>query len=320
MTTHYGSASRGPIEIATMPFRHLQNAYDKLLVSRIGDERQDEVDAMRDRLRVLQAEHEAAEAAKGRCATSSRGGVLVNAHASIAEIGHNNPPLSPFEAHKANIDDLYTEAKNWCDGEPISTQAQHDEVERLLDLIREAHDAADEARKIENKPFDDGKAEVQARYAPLISDTKAVQGKTVLAKAACLAMLNPWRKKVADEKAAEAQRLQDIADEKIRLATEAARAAEPTNLEASEEVESLIADARIAQKTAARADKGATTGTGLRTYYTPTMTDGVVAARHYWAVRRPEYEAFFLSLAKADVLSGKRSIPGFEITEDRRAI
>lgn len=64
MTTHYISDSRGPIEIASMPFPHLQNAYDKLLRTRIGDERQDEVDAMRQRLDVLQAEYDAAEAAK----------------------------------------------------------------------------------------------------------------------------------------------------------------------------------------------------------------------------------------------------------------
>jgi hypothetical protein len=238
----------------------------------------------------------------------------IEAHEQLADairasMGHNNPPLSPFEAHSANIEDLYVEAKNWCDGEPITTQEQHDEVERLLDMIREAHDAADESRKEENKPFDDGKAAVQAKYAPLISDTKAVQGKTILAKKACLAALTPWRQKVADEKAAEAKRLQDEADEKVRLAQEASRALAPESLEQAEQVEAIIADARIAQKAAARADKAATTGTGLRANWVPELTDGVLAARYYWTERRPECEAFFLSLAKADVAGRPPSDP-----------
>lgn len=237
-----------------------------------------------------------------------------------AIIGANNPPLTAYEAHAANINDLFTEAKNWCDGQPIATQEQHDEVERLLDLIREAHDAADEARKAENQPFDDGKAAVQARYAPLISDTKGVQGKTVLAKKACLSVLGPWRQKIADEKAAEAKRLQDEADEKIRLAHEAARALEQSNLEEAEQLEAFVTDARVAQKVAARATTAATNGTGLRTTWTPTLTDGVAAARYYWVERRAECEAFFLSLARADVTAGQRELPGFSIAPDRRAV
>lgn len=64
MTTHYISDSRGPVEIATMPFRHLQNSYDKLVRDQIGEARQDEIDAMRARLDALNAEYAAAEAAK----------------------------------------------------------------------------------------------------------------------------------------------------------------------------------------------------------------------------------------------------------------
>ena len=62
MTTHYNSASRGPIEIASMPFRHLQNAYDALCIRE--PHRDAEIAAMRARLAELQAEYDAAEAAK----------------------------------------------------------------------------------------------------------------------------------------------------------------------------------------------------------------------------------------------------------------
>ena len=52
----------------------------------------------------------------------------------------------------------------------------------------------------ENEPFD-LKAEVQARYAPLIGNTKAVKGKTVLAADACKAALAPWLMAVEAESA-----------------------------------------------------------------------------------------------------------------------
>ena len=64
------------------------------------------------------------------------------AAAAVAEIGHNNPP-DPFTAIKVHIDDLMTEARNWCDGAPVETQAQADEVSRLVEMFREARDAAD---------------------------------------------------------------------------------------------------------------------------------------------------------------------------------
>lgn len=55
-TTHY-QGSKGPVEIETMPFPHLNSALAKLLRDRIGDERQDEVDAMSARLAVLNEQH-----------------------------------------------------------------------------------------------------------------------------------------------------------------------------------------------------------------------------------------------------------------------
>lgn len=238
---------------------------------------------------------------------------------AVAEIGHNNPPVSPFDAVRVNIEDLYTEAKHWADGEPIQSQAHADRIEALLDLIREAHTAADNARKQENQPFDDGKAEVQARYAPLIADTKAVTGKTVMAIAACKAALAPWR--------LEQERLKKIeADKAIAAAAAAAQAsadlvkeAQADDLDAKEKADAAIKVADQASRVAVRAGKAASTGTGLRSYWSPTLIDGVAAARHYWETNRPAMEEALLALAKVDVQNGKRTLPGFAITEDRRA-
>lgn len=63
MVAHY-NGSRGPMEIAAMPFSYAQNARDKLVREQIGDERQDEIDALGEHLRGLEAARKLAEAAK----------------------------------------------------------------------------------------------------------------------------------------------------------------------------------------------------------------------------------------------------------------
>lgn len=236
------------------------------------------------------------------------------------QIGANNPPPDPFGAISAHIADLYAEARNWLDGDPITTQAQADEVTRLLDMIRDAAKVADGARQEENKPFDEGKAAVQAKYAPLIADTKAVRGKTVLATEACKAALAPWRAAQEAIKQEAARKAREEAEAAARAAAEAMRASQVDDLAAREDAERLVREADQAAKLANRADKAATTGTGLRSYWSPKLVDGVEAARHYWKVNRAECETFFLSLANADARQGIRSIPGFEIVEERRAV
>src|SRR4051812_953059 len=76
--------------------------------------------------------------------------------------------MSPFDAHKVNIEDLFEEATAWLNGDGVNSEADAKAVDQLLDLAREARKAADEARKTENEPFDTGKAEVQARYNPIL--------------------------------------------------------------------------------------------------------------------------------------------------------
>ena len=85
---------------------------------------------------------------------------------NIAKIGHN---LSPFEISKQAIEDLYEEAKQWLDGEPVSTEDQASALNTLQTRIREATKDAEKNRKEEAKPFDEGKAEVQARYKPILA-------------------------------------------------------------------------------------------------------------------------------------------------------
>lgn len=243
-------------------------------------------------------------------------------------IGHNNPPAeiepTPFEMSEVEIGDLYAEAKNFLDGEPITTQAVADAVSKLIDDLRKAAKLADERRVDENRPFDEGKAEVQARYAPLIADTKSVKGKVVLAIDIAKKALAPWLQKLEDEKRAAAEAARKAAEEaetKARAALAATRATD--DLAAREAAEDLAREAKKAEASAVFAEndkahaKGGTRAMGLRSVWRAEMTDGRAAAGHYWATRREDVDAFFQGLADADVRAGKRTIPGFLISETR---
>lgn len=240
----------------------------------------------------------------------------------IAEAGHNNPP-SPFEEIKQTIDDLYLEAKNFADGEPITTKGQAEAVSALIDGLRKAATKADDARKTENKPFDEGKAVVQEKYNRLIGKTKAVTGKAPLAIELCEEALKPWLLKL---EAAQAERERIAAEQAAQAALEAqeALAKRTDSLEDAEKAEAAILHAKAAgashkAATKTRANvKGGERAVGLTKTYTPVMTDGVEAARHYWKTDRTTVEAFFLGLAEKDVRAGKRAIPGFEINEGRK--
>lgn len=239
-----------------------------------------------------------------------------------AGLGHNQPPEpTPFEAVKIHIEDLWVEAKNWADGTPVANQAQADEVSRLIEEFRLAHVAADNARKTENEVFDKGKAAVQEKYAPLIADTKAVTGLTVKAQAALKAALKPFLGAEAAKLRAtqEAARLE--AERAAAAAAEAMRAAAPDNLDAREEAEALVEQARLAASAASRAEHdraqahGGSRALGLRKTWTAVLADRKVALLHYLVAQPAEFEALLQRLADMDVREGKRTIPGFNVVE-----
>lgn len=239
--------------------------------------------------------------------------------------GANNPPgPTPFEAVSVHIDDLMTEARHWCDGAKVENQGQADAVSRLIEDFRLAHQAADDARKDENKPFDEGKAAVQSKYAPLIADTKAQTGKTVMATNALKAALKPFLDAERARKLAIELAAQEEAKRAADAAAAAMRATSPDNLEGREAAEALVETARLAEKAASRAgnDKaqahGGSRALGLKTFFRPEMISPGEALRHYAVERNAELKTFLTGLAEADVREGKRQIPGFKVIEDTR--
>jgi len=245
----------------------------------------------------------------------------------IATIGDNNPP-TPFDEIAERINDLYEEAKGWLDGDPVDSQGQADALNSLINMIRDAEKEADALRKGEVKPFDEGKAEVQARYNPLIGKTKTVTGKTVMALDVAKKALTPWLERLEAEKR-EAER---IAREEAEAARKAAEQAfilsEKDNLAEREEAERLAeaakqADikARVAANDKAHAKGGAGRATGLRSVWKAEITDKREFARWIWTHRESEMSGWLREMADKIVEQNHdQDIPGVDIIEERKAV
>lgn len=247
---------------------------------------------------------------------------------SPAPEGHNNPPApTPFEAIKAHLDDLLLEARNWADGVAVETQAQADEVSRLMEDLRKGGDAADDARIVEKKPHDDVIEEIQSRWNAYIGGLRSKvrnPGKVVVALQALTATLEPYLQRLKAEKDAIAAKARQEAQDAADKAAAAMRAADASNLAAREAAEALVEEARLAQSAATRAanDKahalGGSRAKGLTTTWTPVMVSAKDALSHYVKTQPDEIKACLLRLAEQDVRTGKRKIPGFEVQEGTR--
>jgi hypothetical protein len=242
-------------------------------------------------------------------------------------IGGNNPPLDPFETAKAKIDDLVMEAKNWLDGAEVKTADEAEGLATLLNNLRDAAKEADEARVAEKKPLDEQIAEIQARYAPLISDTKTKKGIVVLAIESCKAVLGRWQAHILAEQEAVARAARERADAAALEAQQARSTAVSGDLEATARAQEATENARkadIAAQSAANATPKIKNRGGkavsLKTVYLPEISDLKLAARHFWQADQQDFESLILTLAARAITKGVRDIPGITIKTERRTV
>lgn len=248
----------------------------------------------------------------------------------------NKPPLTPRESHALNISDLLLETANWCDGSPIENEAQAGEVQTLMRLLQEASEAADEQRKLEKAPLDKQIAEIQDYWNPLIAPlTNKKPGTVSVAVQACQNALTAWlraQRIKADAEALEARRKADAAALAAQQALEAARAS--SDIDAREEAEKVVDQARRAEMVATQAEKakprveGMGRATGLRDSWVVkgfvpvanedgTQTPGDTAAfRWFWANRRDELREALMELSRKEVHRGRRQIDGIDIQNE----
>lgn len=225
---------------------------------------------------------------------------------------HNQPPeVLLFQ----QIDDLYDTAKDFADGEPITDDKMEETVAGIYNDLHKLGKQADELRVAEKKPLDDQIKAIQDKYNKYIQPKK---GRVDLAKAALGDLLAPYRAAKAAAAAAEARRIAEEA-EKARAAANAAIQQSSGNLAEREAAEELLADAKALERTAKRADKAATTGTGLRTVWDVTLVDEEAAMEWCWARAKSEVLAVAQRNAEEAVRGGVRVVPGFSVTERKVA-
>lgn len=238
----------------------------------------------------------------------------MNAVAAI-EKPFDGKNITPFDEVAGEIQDLYDEAKNWADGSPVETQAQCDALDLLDKSLLDAGRRLDLLRVAEKKPLDEQIDAIQARFNPYVQPKK---GKVDLARSALNPLRAAWKKRLADDAAAVAEKARREAEEERRKADEAMRAS-AGNLEARERAEEQLATAKEAERFAAKKDKQATTGLGLRTSYHAELTDLNAAVKHYWPGHKQAFADLVLDIANREAGAGIE-IPGFRIIEERKAL
>lgn len=228
-------------------------------------------------------------------------------------MGHNR---SPFELSKESIDELYEEAKLWLDGEKVTTQEQADALNTLETRIRKAAKEAEENRKSEAKPFDDGKKEVQERYKPVIN-------KSDEAINAVKAALKPYLLQLARQQEEKARVAREEAARQHEAAMKAMQQRDASNLQSREEAERLVIAAKASEEAARRAEKekahakGEGRATGLRTVWKAVLADEREAAAWVWNERREELMVFVQDQADKAVRSGAKTIRGFNVISEK---
>lgn len=225
-----------------------------------------------------------------------------------APIGHNNPPC-PFAPHELHVLDLMELAEGALHGNAIETPEQAAAIDELLDSIKDAAKALEATRKAEKAPWDAGAQAVQAKASPLAT-------KLGIAKDTAIKALTPFRLAEQAKKDAEQKRLRDEAD---RLAEEAKAKfvhTAPTDLASRFEADEL---AKIAKKANAAANKIDRSATGLRTYWTATVTDYGALLAYLKQSDKIALKLMLDDYAERQKNAGSRNIPGVAIEQERRA-
>lgn len=307
-------SSKGPIDISTMAFSYAKNALNKL--RRESPERIEEIEALEKHIAAI----DTGEGENPR-----------------AVIGGNNPPddgekiprAMEWDAIKMHLDDLL-ELVRGITGVVIEDQDQADMVGKLLRDLQDGAKLADKARAAEKAPLDEAVSEIQARYnayiAPLKNKTPGLVSKAELA---LKNQIGAWLKKLDDERIARENAAREVANkaaEEARAAHQAAAVSD--DLEEIEAAEELLAeseqanrDLRHAEKVKAQVKTEGYRAIGLRSIWRAERIEGQggKALSHYAKTQPARVIAFIEQLAAEDVKAGIRSIPGFNIIEEKVA-
>ena len=162
-------------------------------------------------------------------------------------------------------------ARLWEEKLDDPREAEADAIGTLLDMARKAKKQADGARKAEAEPFDQGKAEVQARYKPILDRCDLIASAAKKALAPFLAAQERAKREAEEKARAEAEAARKAAQE--AFATAASLEEQEAAEAAAEAAKDADIRARVAAKDTGRA-KGGARAISLRTTIKPEITEG----------------------------------------------
>lgn len=219
--------------------------------------------------------------------------------------GHNNPPADA--AWGLHVDELFSLLSDTLAGGAVDSEEKEAAIDALMNDFRKAEKDADKERKAEKEPHLEAGRAVDAKWKPITD--KANRGAD-----ACKDALTPYRVEIQRAKDEAARRAREEAESKEKAAQEALRQSD--DLEARYQAEQQI---EAAKKLTAVANKIDRSASGLRTYWTHRIMNRRELLLHVMD-RYPEDLADMLNeFVRRKVASGTRSMPGVEITEDKRA-
>jgi hypothetical protein len=174
-------------------------------------------------------------------------------------IGGNNPP-DPIDEALAPYGDTISEAENWLDGSPVEDEDQMKAVDKLIADMRKCGSDLAKAKKSATAPLHDAwKAEI-ARWKPTEDDVDRI-------KKGLAALADPFKRRLAAEKAEAERKAREEAEAKARAAWEAVQAAEVSDIDAQRAADQAKAEAEAAAKAAKVASKDQVKGLRTVTKY-----------------------------------------------------
>lgn len=176
---------------------------------------------------------------------------------------HNGPP-DPIDEALAPYSDAIAEAENWLDGTPVTDEAQMKAVDAIISDVRKAKVDLGKAKKSATAPLHDAWKSEIARWKPTEDDIdRRLKG--------LAAIVEPFKRKLAEEKEAAKRAAYEEAQRKDREAQETASKASAADYEAQLEADRAMQEAIDAKKAAFAANKD--TVKGLRTVTKHEVTD-----------------------------------------------
>jgi hypothetical protein len=185
-----------------------------------------------------------------------------------AIIGGNNPP-NPLEAVASQYDDIISEATNWTDGEPVTTEAQMLSVDALIKGCKTYRADLAKAGKLCTEPLHTAWKASVAVVKVYTDDADRIQ-------AALVASVGPFKATLAAEKETARRAAWQAAQDAERAAEELARAADVSNLDAQREADAARHAALDAKKAASAAQKDTVKGMRAVQYHDIANMRGLV--------------------------------------------